>query len=291
MMRRNYQFSLIIIFTLLFCGCVWEDMTNCDLSLHIKYDYNKDDRDKILEEVDHLELFVFLEDGRLYKRLSIQPKLDGTSINLTLEGGTYHLVAWGNMSAPTTQEGSYLYDANSKKIIYHRKELEFQDSVRGLFYGITESFTIDGKSKYSREMSLVKNTKHIDVVIHGLTDPSCELFADNRNHDNKNTPSVRLDSRARIDHTSEKMIYRFNTHRLLAADSAKSGLTIYDKTTTKSETTAYTSSLISLLLKNPEIYDLDRLDYYLIEIYFNAAYLSPAIKVNGFTVVEMPEEL
>jgi len=289
-MRRNYQLVSVVIFTLLFGGCVWEDMTNCDVSLHIKYDYNKDYRDKILEEVDHLDLFIFLADGSLYKQLFIQPKIDGTTINLSLEGGTYHLVAWGNVPPPTHQEVSYRYDMDSNKLVYHGDILDFQDSVRGLFYGTTESFTIDGENKHSREMSLIKNTKHIDVEISGLTNSNCELFAANRSHDNMNIPSIHLDSRPKIDKESGQTTFRFNTHRLLAADADKSGLIITG--TLEGKPFTLTPSLIDMLLLNPnENVDLDRFDHYLLKIDIGGTQLAPVVTVNGWTLIDMPEEL
>ena len=291
-MRRNNLTFSCILFALLFSACVWEDMANCNVSLHIKYDYNEDGRDKILEEVDHLDLFIFSEDGRLYKRLSIHPKIDGTSITLPIEGGTYHLMAWGNVPPPTHQDVSYQYDTDSNKLIYQSDKLEFQDSVRGLFYGITESFTIDGDRRSSREMSLVKNTKQIDVVIIGATDTECEIFANNRNHDNENTPFDRLDSAPKKEKEEEgSIIYRFNTHRLLLVDSLKSSFKFTGKQEGTGEQISIDESLITLLLKHPDIKDLDRFDYYRIELICVKNYLRPIIKVNGYTVVDLPGDL
>lgn len=293
-MRRNNQIGLVIVFTLLLCGCVWEDMANCDVSLHIRYDYNEDSRNKILEEVEQLELFVFLEDGRLHKRLSIHPKTDGTSIDLSLEGGTYNLVAWGNLPPATHQEMSYHYDTDSGKLIYQSENLHFQDSMLGLFWGASEAFTIDGNNRNSIDLSLIKNTKHIDVVIIGsaFTNTNCELFADNRNHDNNNIPFDLLNSSPRKEDTTDHIIYRFNTHRLLEADSAKSALKFYGKKTEASDMECIiNTSLISLLLKCPDIDDLDRFDHYVIELIFADGFISPMIKVNGWIIVDMPEEL
>ena len=293
-MRRTTQFVLTMLFTLLFGGCVWEDMTNCDVYLHIKYDYNKDGINQILEEVDQLDLFIFLEDGRLYKRLSLQPKTDGTSVKLPLEGGTYHLMAWGNLPPPTHQEVSYHYDAHLGKLVYQSEDLVFQDSIAGLFWGETKPFTIDGDNRNSIELSLIKNTKHIDVVIIGgaFTDTHCELFAENRNHDNKNIPSSLLNSQAKVDTESGNLVYRFNTHRLLASDAAKSGLRFYGKKSHQSDIESIVNtSLIDLLLANPNIDDLDRFDHYTIKLEFTDGFLSPRIYVNDWLVIDMPEDL
>lgn len=292
-MRRNNQICLGVLFTLLFSACVWEDMADCDLSLHLKYDYNKESSDLILEEVEQLDLFIFAEDGSLYKQLSLDPQTEGTSIVIPLEGGTYHLLAWGNIPPPTHQDVSYRYDAELGELTYQNEELEFNDSILGMFWGETLTFTIDGETDNEQEVSLIKNTKHIDVVIIGsVTETSCELFAENRNHDNKNTPFDLLNSAPRRDAESGNLVYRFNTHRLLASDAAKSGLKFFGKLPKASAASMLVNeSLIDLLLANPNIDDLDRFDYYRIELIFAEGFLTPMIKVNGWIVVDMPSDL
>ena len=290
-MSLKNQLYIAVLFTLLFLSCVRGGMPNCSVNLEFKYDFNKDRLDKILEEVDRLDLLIFAEDGSLCLQESFNPQIEGTSLVLTLEGGSYHLVAWGNVPSFTRQGASYHYDVDLGQLTYEGKEIVFQDSIPGLFYGITTPFEIDGERDPLRVVSLIKNTKQIDVAIRNspFAETRCELFAGNCNHDNENNPSDLLNSIPKIEKVLDDVIYRFNTHRLLESDTLMK-LEVFGKMKNEEEKRLTSHSLIELLLKNPEIDDLDRFDHYTIELIYGP-YLHPMIKVNGWIVVDMPEDL
>lgn len=285
------QIYIVILFALLLLSCVRGGMPNCSVNLEFKYDYNQDGLDKILEEVERIDLLIFSEDGSLCEQHFFHPQTDGTSQVLTLEGGTYHLVAWGNIPCPTRQDALYHYDIDLGKLIYEGEEIVFQDSIPGLFYGITTPFTIDGEKDPLRVVSLIKNTKQIDIVIRNspFAGTRCGLFAGNCNHDNGNNPSELLNSIPKIEKVSDDVTYRFNTHRLLESDTLIK-LEVFGKMLNEEEKSLTSRSLIDLLLENPEIDNLDRFDHYVIELIYGP-YLHPIIKVNGWIVVDMDEDL
>lgn len=297
-MRVNYQIGLFILLTLFFSSCVSEDMPYCDVFIEFKYDFNEDGTDKILEEVEMLDLLIFLNGDSLYKRISIQPQKDGTSILVPLEGGTYHFVTWGNVPPSTHQETSYRYDINTGKLIYQSEVITYQDTF-SLFYGnSTDAFKIDGDTYISREVSLINNTKQIDIVINGnFSVTTCELFAENCNHDNENTPSSLLNSIYVKDTIKGMERYRFSTHRLVP-DLTKTGFSFSGHRTGQPELPEiFDCCLIELLLRGNEpsygLTDLEYLDshdHYVIMLDFGP-FGGFDIIVNPKFEIEMPEDL
>ncbi|MCD8193466.1 MAG: FimB/Mfa2 family fimbrial subunit [Tannerellaceae bacterium] len=66
-----WQFILLLFLT----GCIRDEVKDCDDETCIRfsfvYDYNLDETDLFAEQVDHITLFIYTEDGRLEETLEV----------------------------------------------------------------------------------------------------------------------------------------------------------------------------------------------------------------------------
>lgn len=168
---------LPIVSLFLLVGCVNDDLSVCGLKLHFKYTRNMANTDRFKEEITKVNLYIFDSvEGTLVDEYTVEqnPMPEDFTIYLNLEPGLYDFVAWGDL------KNSYSLTFPAVKGVTTRTELEVQlnrsDSAitnlpTNLYYGSIEQYQVASHDLLIQKdtvISMIKDTKEITVVAHGL---------------------------------------------------------------------------------------------------------------------------
>jgi hypothetical protein len=180
--RRFALFSIVGLFLLV--GCVNDDLSVCGFNVHFKYTRNTTHTDRFAKEITKVNLYIFDADStstdyeKLVDEYTIEqnPMPEDLTIYLNLIPGHYEFVAWGNL------KGSYELTEPAVKGITTKSDLEIQ-LIRGvgattinelpsnLYYGSLEQVKVTPHDLLIQKdivIDLIKNTKEITVIAHGL---------------------------------------------------------------------------------------------------------------------------
>ena len=305
------------LFMLLLGGLLWccsfpEEHDSCPMYVQFVYDYNMANEDKFAEQCGRIELFVFDESGRLVQRIIDEgSRLShaGYRIPLSLNSGTYTLMAWGGSLS------SFYYLSEPETNVSLKEDIVLQfDSRNGesaselnpLWNGTPVTFTIEQAYGHTETVSLVKNTNRINLTLYasqGTTLPAAgnidvKLTAANGSYHVDNlfadTQQVTYRPFNEPQETDGKIVYSLSTLRLVQGENVR--LEVTDRTTGRSLLSSSDMDLIDYLLETlPATMQaqeyLDRQDTWEIELYLGSndvfgetAYTAIMIKINGWTV-------
>ena len=169
--------------SMLLCACsglVYEDEGDCTVSyrMRFRYDMNMKFADAFPHEVKSVHLYAFDQEGRLvWHTTESGPALaeDGYYIDLPLEAGKYHFVAWcglDNGESFTVPECAELPDIHCKlnRNRHTNGSAISTDDLHSLFHGMLDANlpeNLDG-AVYTYTMPLVKDTNVVRVVLQHL---------------------------------------------------------------------------------------------------------------------------
>ncbi len=159
----------------LLSGCVKESFKDCvsTVTLQFSYTLNLDDTDKFDQQVSYVDLFIYNEQGTIFRRQRVQ--VANMTIGpggirqttLQLPKGEYTVVAWGNLDDNDYDTWSYenlsqmrvdlALDIPTSGIIHH--------SESELFHGIIP-LSVDRYQDVSGHFDMVKNSNDICVVLY-----------------------------------------------------------------------------------------------------------------------------
>ena len=310
----SYGSCLLLLLVLFSCTSIDETLSECQLYVSFRYDYNMEFTDAFATQVNRVDVFVFDKDGTFIMKKSEQGKTLGSGsyrMQLQLPIGEYRIATWAGMSdafeMPELVAGkSTLKDLTVKmkreESLIHNKVLE------PLWYGGVQTVNFTGKQEQTETVRLIKNTNKFRFILQksgpgeelDMNDCLFEIRADNGYYD-WNNDLLDDDMISYQPYHLEKVedvgiVAEMNTMRLL--EHKKVYLTLTRKSDSKE---LMKVDLIPYLLLTkmeghniPAQESLDRQSEYAIVFFYTPEllnFLSTKIMINGWTIWLKGEDL
>ena len=310
----SYGSCLLLLLVLFSCASIDETLSECQLYVSFRYDYNMEFTDAFATQVNRVDVFVFDKDGTFIMKKSEQGKTLGSGsyrMHLQLPIGEYRIATWAGMSdafeMPEPVAGkSTLEDLTVKmkreESLIHNKVLE------PLWYGEVQTVNFTGKQEQTETVRLIKDTNKFRFILQksgpgeelDMNDCLFEIRADNGYYD-WNNDLLDDDMISYQPYHLEKVedvgiVAEMNTMRLLEHKK------VYLALTRKSDSKELMKvDLIPYLLLTkmeghniPAQEYLDRQSEYAIVFFYNPEllnFLSTKIMINGWTIWLKGEDL
>ena len=280
----SYGSCLLLLLVLFSCTSIDETLSECQLYVSFRYDYNMEFTDAFAAQVNRVDVFVFDKDGTFIMKKSEQGKTLGSGsyrMQLQLPIGEYRIATWAGMSdafeMPELVAGkSTLKDLTVKmkreESLIHNKVLE------PLWYGEVQTVNFTGKQEQTETVRLIKNTNKFRFILQ------------------KSGPGEELDMNDLEKVEDVGIVAEMNTMRLL--EHKKVYLTLTRKSDSKE--LMKVDLIPYLLLTKMEGHNipaqeyLDRQSEYAIVFFYNPEllnFLSTKIMINGWTIWLKGEDL
>ena len=162
---------------------IFDGEGDCGVYISFKYDYNIKFANAFANEVNSIALYVFDEDGVLVEHTTTSDKealsKDNFEINLQLDPGKYHLLAWGGLM--NEESFDLLVDAKvgetrleEVQVKMHRQyndngEATVSEDLLPLYHGSMAIDVNDEDGTYRHTMSLTKNTNAVRILLHEMS--------------------------------------------------------------------------------------------------------------------------
>lgn len=310
----SYGSCLLLLLVLFSCTSIDETLSECQLYVSFRYDYNMEFTDAFATQVNRVDMFVFDKDGTFIMKKSEQGKTLGSGsyrMQLQLPIGEYRIATWAGMSdafeMPEPVAGkSTLEDLTVKmkreESLIHNKVLE------PLWYGEIQTVNFTGKQEQTETVRLIKDTNKFRFILQksgpgeelDMNDCLFEIRADNGYYD-WNNDLLDDDMISYQPYHLEKVedvgiVAEMNTMRLL--EHKKVYLTLTRKSDSKE--LMKVDLIPYLLLTKMEGHNipaqeyLDRQSEYAIVFFYNPEllnFLSTKIMINGWTIWLKDEDL
>ena len=310
----SYGSCLLLLLVLFSCTSIDETLSECQLYVSFRYDYNMEFTDAFATQVNRVDVFVFDKDGTFIMKKSEQGKTLGSGsyrMQLQLPIGEYRIATWAGMSdafeMPEPVAGkSTLKDLTVKmkreESLIHNKVLE------PLWYGEIQTVNFTGKQEQTETVRLIKVTNKFRFILQksgpgeelDMNDCLFEIRADNGYYD-WNNDLLDDDMISYQPYHLEKVedvgiVAEMNTMRLL--EHKKVYLTLTRKSDSKE--LMKVDLIPYLLLTKMEGHNipaqeyLDRQSEYAIVFFYNPEllnFLSTKIMINGWTIWLKGEDL
>lgn len=310
----SYGSCLLLLLVLFSCTSIDETLSECQLYVSFRYDYNMEFTDAFATQVNRVDVFVFDKDGTFIMKKSEQGKTLGSGsyrMQLQLPIGEYRIATWAGMSdafeMPEPVAGkSTLEDLTVKmkreESLIHNKVLE------PLWYGEIQTVNFTGKQEQTETVRLIKVTNKFRFILQksgpgeelDMNDCLFEIRADNGYYD-WNNDLLDDDMISYQPYHLEKVedvgiVAEMNTMRLL--EHKKVYLTLTRKSDSKE--LMKVDLIPYLLLTKMEGHNipaqeyLDRQSEYAIAFFYNPEllnFLSSKIVINGWTIWLKGEDL
>ena len=309
----SYGSCLLLLLVLFSCTSIDETLSECQLYVSFRYDYNMEFTDAFAAQVNRVDVFVFDKDGTFIMKKSEQGKTLGSGsyrMQLQLPIGEYRIATWAGMSdafeMPELVAGkSTLEDLTVKmkrESLIHNKVLE------PLWYGEVQTVNFTGTHEQTETVCLIKNTNKFRFILQksgpgeelDMNDCLFEIRADNGYYD-WNNDLLDDDMISYQPYHLEKVedvgiVAEMNTMRLL--EHKKVYLTLTRKSDSKE--LMKVDLIPYLLLTKMEGHNipaqeyLDRQSEYAIVFFYNPEllnFLSTKIMINGWTIWLKGEDL
>lgn len=171
--------ALVLLLPWLAASCtINDDETQCPggYYLHFKYDYNMKFADALAQEVTTLTVYVFGKEGKYLTSFQADSSLlrqSGYRMQLPLEAGNYHIVAWAGVdkewfNLPDLQPGQSTLDNLVTELRRGENgEVPASGAVAPLWHGELENISVpeDIYVTHTDTVSLVKDTHTIRVML------------------------------------------------------------------------------------------------------------------------------
>ena len=310
----SYGSCLLLLLVLFSCTSIDETLSECQLYVSFRYDYNMEFTDAFATQVNRVDVFVFDKDGTFIMKKSEQGKTLGSGsyrMQLQLPIGEYRIATWAGMSdafeMPEPVAGkSTLEDLTVKmkreESLIHNKVLE------PLWYGEIQTVNFTGKQEQTETVRLIKVTNKFRFILQksgpgeelDMNDCLFEIRADNGYYD-WNNDLLDDDMISYQPYHLEKVedvgiVAEMNTMRLL--EHKKVYLTLTRKSDSKE--LMKVDLIPYLLLTKMEGHNipaqeyLDRQSEYAIVFFYNPEllnFLSTKTMINGWTIWLKGEDL
>jgi hypothetical protein len=289
-------------------GCVADDLSVCGISMHFKYTRNVDGIDKFSSSINRINLYVFDADGFLVEEYVEEGDSlpSDFTLFLNLTPGVYDFVAWGNLGEdyeyPLLEKG--VTRLSDVQLSLKRSDENVVTKLPGsLFHGgifRKEIHATDLQFSQTLIMDMMKDTKEIKVTVSGLAmaDPTkaseleygCSITSRNGDYrfDNSITGDVRLQYVPQETVGAEhQLISNFVIMRELSDQSTASRLIVKRNINTLSESEEESEylvdvDLVPVLLALAQETDLDFIDHFDIDLFFDFTHSTITINIPGW---------
>ena len=310
----SYGSCLLLLLVLFSCTSIDETLSECQLYVSFRYDYNMEFTDAFATQVNRVDVFVFDKDGTFIMKKSEQGKTLGSGsyrMQLQLPIGEYRIATWAGMSdafeMPEPVAGkSTLEDLTVK--MKREESLIHNKVLKPLWYGEIQTVNFTGKQEQTETVRLIKVTNKFRFILQksgpgeelDMNDCLFEIRADNGYYD-WNNDLLDDDMISYQPYHLEKVedvgiVAEMNTMRLL--EHKKVYLTLTRKSDSKE--LMKVDLIPYLLLTKMEGHNipaqeyLDRQSEYAIVFFYNPEllnFLSTKIMINGWTIWLKGEDL
>ena len=312
--RMGYGSCLLLLLVLFSCTSIDETLSECQLYVSFRYDYNMEFTDAFATHVNRVDVFVFDKDGTFIMKKSEQGKTLGSGsyrMHLQLPIGEYRIATWAGMSdafempepvaGKTTLEDLTVRMKREESLVHNK-------ALNPLWYGGVQAVSFTGRQEQTETVSLIKDTNKFRFILQksgpgeelDINDCLFEIRADNGYYD-WNNDLLDDDMISYRPYYLEKVedvgiVVEMNTMRLL--EHKKVYLTLKRKSDGKE---LMKIDLIPYLLLTkmeghniPAQEYLDRQSEYAIVFFYNPEllnFLSTKIVINGWTIWLKGEDL
>lgn len=312
--RMSYGSCLLLLLALFSCTSIDDTLSECQLYVRFRYDYNMEFSDAFAAQVNRVDVFVFDKDGTFIRKISEQGESLGSgsySMPLQLPVGEYRIATWAGMSddfeMPELVAGkSTLEDLTVR--MKREESLIHNKALKPLWYGEVKTINFTGKQEQAETVRLIKDTNKFRFILQksgpgedlDMNDCQFEIRADNGYYD-WNNDLLNDDLISYQPYHLEKVedvgiVVEMNTMRLLEYKK------VYLMLTRKSDGKELMKiDLIPYLLLTkmeghniPAQEYLDRQSEYAIVFFYNPEllnFLSSKIVINGWTIWLKGEDL
>jgi hypothetical protein len=286
-------------------GCVADDLSVCGISVRFKYTRNVDGIDKFASSINKINLYVFNEDGIFVEEYSeaVDTMSQGYSIFLNLTPGVYDFVAWGNLGedyeCPEFEKG--VTHLNDLQLSLKRNAANAVSTLPGSLYhgGIfrKEIISLDLQFKQAIEIDMIKDTKEIKVISSGLAldaptkaaefEYGCSITSRNGDYrfDNSITGNTRLQYIPQEDIVGDEnqLVSDFVIMREPSDRSTDSKLIVNQYSPSGDvEAELVNVDLVPILLAYAQEKDLELVDHFNIELFFDFTHSTYTISIPGW---------
>ena len=323
-MTKLKQITLVLgLVATLLSSCIKENLDDCNTApVVIKFDYTYNEAyTDLIAEVTVIDLYAFDEDDILVGHWSGQGIGITNEITLTIKPGVYHFVAWGGeVNSDSYNVTPYTIGVTTKeelRVMLNRGAgRQLTTKPTDLYHGSLDNYTINYGENDAR-ISLVKDTKNITFVIHGLdtqlpapTTPGdatvLDIFetliiGDNAVYNFDNTLNISSPAEANVTYiphrrtfTATDLTTEFRVMRLALGAAVRANENNTIRLQLKNTLTGVTMQDLNLIeeiiAKHPHIQDnptegLIRYSDFLIEIvYSNTPNIAIYVTINGWKV-------
>lgn len=312
--RMSYGSCLLLLLALFSCTSIDDTLSECQLYVRFRYDYNMEFSDAFAAQVNRVDVFVFAKDGTFIRKISEQGESlgsDSYSMPLQLPVGEYRIATWAGMSddfeMPELVAGkSTLEDLTVR--MKREESLIHNKALKPLWYGEVKTINFTGKLEQAETVRLIKDTNKFRFILQksgpgeelDMDDCLFEIRADNGYYDwnndllNDELISYQPYHLEKVEDVG--IVAEMNTMRLL--EHKKVYLTLTRKSDSKE--LMKVDLIPYLLLTKMEGHNipaqeyLDRQSEYAIVFFYNPEllnFLSNKIVINGWTIWLKSEDI
>lgn len=312
--RMSYGSCLLLLLALFSCTSIDETLSECQLYVRFRYDYNMEFSDAFAAQVNRVDVFVFDKDGTFIRKNSEQGKSLGSGnyrMPLQLPVGEYRIATWAGMSDDFEMPELVVGKSTLEDLTVRMKREEsliHNKALKPLWYGEVKTMNFTGKQEQTETVRLIKDTNKFRFILQksgpgeelDINDCLFEIRADNGYYD-WNNDLLNDDLISYQPYHLEKVedvgiVAEMNTMRLLEYKKVFLMLTRKSdgKELMKIDLIPY------LLLTKMEGHNipaqeyLDRQSEYAIVFFYNPEllnFLSSKIVINGWTIWLKGEDL
>lgn len=151
-MHKPLYILLFATFSLLFTGCIKDNLDDCPASIFLMFNYQADGEDNVIDTYIHSgQLFVYDQSTKLVDVLPVSASQLKNGLSLNLPFGEYTIVCWGNAETQTE--------------ITHEEELQTARLNAPGYYQNTQIFTNDALYHGTLDLSVAQTTRdHVRIT-------------------------------------------------------------------------------------------------------------------------------
>lgn len=164
--------GFLLLQALIFSSChvLHEDMSECDLFLKFKYDYNLSYKDWFADQVEEIKVFIYDKDGRfveMIRETTPTIAIAGFKIKIPYEMKGYTTIVWAgktdrdySLSLPKVGE-----EVEKLMLAYKPKDNISSHQIDALWQSGPHIMTFPEAGGTEQTISLIRNTNHFHITL------------------------------------------------------------------------------------------------------------------------------
>lgn len=288
---------------IIFCSCVRDDRDDCLFPLRLKfsYNYNREQQDLFVAEVERVRLYLFdSRNGRLAASTIAHTAQLGPDNVFTwnVAPGAYHVVAWGG---PERRYPAFPDNGlrQSRLSVAYREDKCVEQSSEHLWHQTGHDLSVTGDQQALYTLDLHKFSNDVRVEVKGLPTGAlhrlaCTISATNGHYDFDGNTHSDAESIVWLPESRQEngfAVHDFTVLRLWPGDDSRLHVELMpgEDGSRSVSGVIYDGSLSQLLLENPDV-DLDLDDEFTVRLEAQVGSdgnISVSVYVNDWFVIDM----